>query len=180
MTFWLGKFYQLTFIWDHCTEEPGRLQSMGSQRVGHNWATSFYCTPGLRSKFPDLRGCCCGPREASIPFYLLIGYLLPSRVNQENGKILKVLPITYFALWGLSKPAWCDSWGHKESDTTERLNWTERNQRIVTGNRWPLQCFIGNRSYWKLWSFVWVKDGEGNGTPLQYSCLENPMAGGAW
>ena len=25
---------------------------------------------------------------------------------------------------------------------------------------------------------VW--DGEGNGTPLQYSCLENPMDGGAW
>ena len=23
------------------TEEPGRLQSMGSQRVGHNWATSL-------------------------------------------------------------------------------------------------------------------------------------------
>ena len=22
--------------------------------------------------------------------------------------------------------------------------------------------------------------GEGNGTPLQYSCLENPMIGGAW
>ena len=22
--------------------------------------------------------------------------------------------------------------------------------------------------------------GEGNGTPLQYSCLENPMHGGAW
>ena len=25
---------------------------------------------------------------------------------------------------------------------------------------------------------VWI--GEGNGTPLQYSCLENPMDGGAW
>ena len=25
-----------------------------------------------------------------------------------------------------------------------------------------------------------VSDGEGNGTPLQYSCLENPMDGGAW
>ena len=24
----------------------------------------------------------------------------------------------------------------------------------------------------------WI--GEGNGTPLQYSCLENPMDGGAW
>ena len=23
-------------------------------------------------------------------------------------------------------------------------------------------------------------DGEGNGTPLQYSCLENSMDGGAW
>ena len=22
--------------------------------------------------------------------------------------------------------------------------------------------------------------GEGNGNPLQYSCLENPMDGGAW
>ena len=24
------------------------------------------------------------------------------------------------------------------------------------------------------------KPGEGNGIPLQYSCLENPMDGGAW
>ena len=24
------------------------------------------------------------------------------------------------------------------------------------------------------------KKGEGNGSPLQYSCLENPMDGGAW
>ena len=23
-------------------------------------------------------------------------------------------------------------------------------------------------------------DGEGNGNPLQYACLENPMDGGAW
>ena len=31
--------------------------------------------------------------------------------------------------------------------------------------------------------FLWssrVNMGEGNGTPLQYSCLENPMDGGAW
>ena len=25
-----------------------------------------------------------------------------------------------------------------------------------------------------------INNGEGNGTPLQYSCLENPMDGGAW
>ena len=26
----------------------------------------------------------------------------------------------------------------------------------------------------------YVREGEGNDTPLQYSCLENPMDGGAW
>ena len=27
---------------------------------------------------------------------------------------------------------------------------------------------------------TWTWNREGNGTPLQYSCLENPMDGGAW
>ena len=27
---------------------------------------------------------------------------------------------------------------------------------------------------------AWPLGGEGNGTPLQYSCQENPMDGGAW
>ena len=27
---------------------------------------------------------------------------------------------------------------------------------------------------------IYSSYGEGNGTPLQYSCLENPMDGGAW
>ena len=27
---------------------------------------------------------------------------------------------------------------------------------------------------------IYVYLGKGNGTPLQYSCLENPMDGGAW
>ena len=30
------------------------------------------------------------------------------------------------------------------------------------------------------WGNVVFKFGEGNGTPLQYSFLENPMDGGAW
>ena len=49
----------------------------------------------------------------------------------------------------------CDSWGHKESDTTERLKWTElnwdlqininkkqvqRSQNKVTRTLWNLQC----------------------------------------
>ena len=35
-------------------------------------------------------------------------------------------------------------------------------------------------NYFLIPSLLWYKAGEGNGTPLQYSCLENPMDGGAW
>ena len=46
----------------------------------------------------------------------------------------------------------CSPWGHEESDTTERLHFL-----------FSLSCI-----------------GEGNGNPLQCSCLENPRDGGAW
>ena len=46
----------------------------------------------------------------------------------------------------------CSPWGRLESDTTERLHFL-----------FSLSCI-----------------GEGNDTPLQYSCLENPRDGGAW
>ena len=38
------------------TEEPGRLQSMGSQRVGHNWVTSLYST-SFRGGVADKLAC---------------------------------------------------------------------------------------------------------------------------
>ena len=46
----------------------------------------------------------------------------------------------------------CSPWGLEESDTTERLHF-----------HFSLSCV-----------------GEGNGNPLQCSCLENPRDGGAW
>ena len=46
----------------------------------------------------------------------------------------------------------CSPWGCKESDTTEQLHF-----------HFSLSCI-----------------GEGNGNPLQCSCLENPRDGGAW
>ena len=36
---------------------------------------------------------------------------------------------------------------------------------------------------WETWVLSLGREdspGEGNGNPLQYSCLENPMDGGAW
>ena len=38
-------------------------------------------------------------------------------------------------------------------------------------------------SYWAciiIWYLLRLTYGEGNGTPLQYFCLDNPMDGGAW
>ena len=46
----------------------------------------------------------------------------------------------------------CSPWDHEESDMTERLPF-----------HFSLSCI-----------------GEGNGNPLQCSCLENPRDGGAW
>ena len=100
------------------TKEPGGLQSMGSLRVGHDWATSlslFTCmhwrrkwqpTPGFLPGEPQGRGSLGG----------------------------------------------CRLWGHTESDTTERLHFP----------------------------FSLARIGEGNGNPLQCSCLKNPRDRGAW
>ena len=47
-------------------------------------------------------------------------------------------------------------------------------EREIRGN---LKVSIESKDYMR----VTIGDnGEGNGTPLQYSCLENPMDGGAW
>ena len=35
-------------------------------------------------------------------------------------------------------------------------------------------------SQWYIWQLPTIYLGEGNGTPLQSSCLENPMDGGTW
>ena len=44
-----------------------------------------------------------------------------------------------------------------------------------------IKCLQYIKSFVKY--FCWIlgkRCGEGNGTPLQYSCLESPMDGGAW
>ena len=46
---WMASLTQWTWVWVHSgswwwTEKPGVLQSMGSQRVGHDWATELNWT----------------------------------------------------------------------------------------------------------------------------------------
>ena len=49
--------------------------------------------------------------------------------------------------------------------------------QISWGNPQLLLCWATPMS---CLGFPSLYNGEGNGTPLQYSCLENPMGGGAW
>ena len=42
------------------------------------------------------------------------------------------------------------------------------------------QTFVGKVMSLLLNMLSRLVIGDGNGTPLQYSCLENPMDGGAW
>ena len=42
-----------------------------------------------------------------------------------------------------------------------------------------MDCCHNNSELKKKMSYV-TKTGEGNGNPLQDSCLENPVDGGAW
>ena len=47
-------------------------------------------------------------------------------------------------------------------------------QMLFTKQKWT------HRHRKQICGYPRGKGGEGNGTPLQYSCLENPMDGGAW
>ena len=107
-----------TFAWKiPWMEEPGRLQSMGSLRVGYDWATSLW----------------------------LFTFMHWRRKWQPT-------PVFLPGEQGLGSLVGCSPWGRKELDTTERLHF-----------HFSLSCI-----------------GEGNGNPLQCSCLENPMDRGAW
>jgi len=65
----------------------------------------------------------------------------------------------------------CSPWGHKELDTTEQLNNAGDSEvKASACNAGDLGSIPGSGR----------SPGEGNGNPLQYSCLENPMDGGAW
>jgi len=55
----------------------------------------------------------------------------------------------------------------------------KQNNHTDTENRFVVAQEDRGRMDWEF-GVSRCKLGEGNSTPLQYSCLENPMDGGAW
>ena len=122
-------------------EEPGRLQTMGSQRVRHDLATE---QTHIHVKYHVLvlNKCVC------LWFFLLIS----NRVNIRRRQWQPTPVLLPGKFHGQRSLEGCSPWGRKESDTTERLHF-----------HFSLSCI-----------------GEGNGNPLQSSCLDDPRDGGAW
>ena len=79
-------------------------------------------------------------------------YLLPDMLNMRRRQWHPTPVLLPGESHGRRSLVGCSPWGRWESDTTERLHF-----------HFSLSCI-----------------GEGNGNPLQYSCLENPRDGGAW
>ena len=108
----------------------------------------------------------CNPVDGSLPGSSVHG-IFQARILEYStlfGTIIQFRYIAWRRQWqqtpvllpgkshGRRSLVGCSPWGREESDTTERLPF-----------HFSLSCI-----------------GEGNGNPLQCSCLENPRDGGAW
>ena len=191
------------------TGRPGVLRFMGSQRVGHDWATDliwmmnelkdrnmqasgwsrervFYrplwvkwacssvvpmlcrssCEKDLEQKL-QMKEISLWQRDALGTNLMLtcdsryLSYLSPVFVFTwkwtfwDYLHLVSLEPMPVLLPWkshGLRSLVGCSPWGHEELDTTEWLHF-----------HFSLSCI-----------------GEGNGNPLQCSCLENPRDGGVW
>ena len=65
----------------------------------------------------------------------------------------------------------------KKSDTTEQLS--THIEGWYGYSHFQSWCILTSVSL-PIFKKPGLNDGEGNSNPLQYSCLENPMNGGAW
>ena len=124
-------------------EEHGRLQSMGSLRVGHDWATSLslFCI-GEGNGNPLQCSCLENPWDGGAWWAAVHG------VAQSRTRLKRLS----------SSRTTRDSPGGSEGKASAR-------------NVGDLSLIPG----------LGRSPGEESGNPLQYSCLENPMdRGGAW
>ena len=178
------------------TEKPGRLQSMGSQRIGHDWATSLSLVtlsplesgglsivqtskPRLQLSFP--KGQRRGKETKKSRWAWVVSWSSPYRGRSFPLCVCVCVCLCTCVWWPLS-------WNPSDSVAIQR-RWWQSTPVLLPGKSHGWRSLVGC-SPWGRWesdmterlhfhfslSFI----GEGNGNPLQYSCLENPRDGGAW
>ena len=74
------------------------------------------------------------------------------------------------------------TYGHGEMGVEDEMYGKSNMEIYITickiDSQWEFAVWL-RKLKWGLCINLEGWDGEGNGTPLQYSCLENPMDGGA-
>ena len=121
-------------------EEPGRLWSMGSLRVGHDWATSV-----------------------SLHFHAL-----EKEIATHSSVLAWRIP-------GTGEPGGLPSMGSHRV----RHDWSDLAAAAPLPG-FPCGSAVKNLPANAGYPWVGKIPGEGNGNPLQNSCLKNLMERGAW
>ena len=97
-----------TLAWKIPWEDPGRLQSMGSQRVGRNWTTSLHLTSGVKVQHQRTFNL------SSLTFYeksslpdpvLILIFILSYKKIQNNPNREKMVTLLLFLLGKILKQA---------------------------------------------------------------------------
>ena len=178
------------------------LQSMGSQRAGHDWATElnsflpawhlgflFYCfSPSYDSKIMNQLQTSTSYHSPSVcqgqsSFRVQASGSRTAPGWPEGGSTRQLMAAG-------SLPHWLSGLREHWLNKDHHLSYYSVQTRFKTLHLeiWRLPqdlCFAYSFFYYfgccsgSLLGYGGLV-GEGNGTPLQYSCLENPMDGGAW
>ena len=110
---WIASLTQWAWVWINSGSlwgigRPGVLQFMGSQRVGHDWTTELNWTDTGKDWRQKDKGM---TEDEMVGWYHWLN-------RHEFEQALGVGD-------GQGSLECCSPWGDKESNTTERLNWTE-------------------------------------------------------
>ena len=151
------------------TGRPGMLQSMWSQRVGHNWVT-------------ELNWYLCSD-DAHMGNDFVGKWLLMTWVFIADGTSW------FLEMWPKGRASKEGEWLRMESWRLPLAPHTSGLMGIVligyhitlkSSGAAPGKIFEQIKEFIVTWGFLGVYFEEGNGNPLQYTCLENPMDRGAW
>ena len=167
------------------TRVPGGLLSMGLHRVGHDWSdlAAAAASPRIHSILGQMvEGWFYSPERVCMGFRTLaqgrLGWVWGHLCHQPMLKLC----LTLMAIWmwvSSDAPACLYFEDNRNCLIFNARNWhcpCMGNSAVVLWRTWiyDLQCHVGLEEtiYFRL-----IKEylGEGNGNPLQYSCLENPM-----
>ena len=171
---WIASWTRWTWVWASSgswwwTGKPGVLQSMGLQRVGHNWANEL--TDWLRYTIYE---------GAGTPKNFLCSVLCSQLQRPENWWFEKLS----FSWWLTHKwwnkrfwPRVCCPFTFLFLKKTF-LVWKLQASHVLSGKE--SASSVGDGIEAGSIPDLESSPGLGNGNPLQYSCLENCMNEGAW